>query len=113
METEYDTVNLVNVPFAGIGEATLSPIIMTHFAREAYLYAADAPDISFCSACLANSGVMSRESLRLYLWRRLNMEGKMFDNREMHSHLSDVLADIKGIPRLGGEGGMQMLLDLI
>jgi hypothetical protein len=103
METEFDTVNPVNVPFASAGEHTLSPVILTHFAREAYPYAAEPIDAAFCTACLANSGVMSRESIRLFLWRRLKMEGTMFDNREMHSHLADVLAEIKGMARQVGK----------
>jgi len=110
METEYDTVNLINVPFAGIGEATLSPVIMTHFAREAYPHAKEAPDIAFCTACLANSGMMSRESIRLYLWRRLDADGKMFDNREIHFLLTDLLAEMKGMARQGGQGQSQGVL---
>jgi hypothetical protein len=104
METEYDTVNPFNVPFAGIGEHTLSPVILTHFAREAYPYAANPIDAAFCTGCLAGSGVMSRESIRLYLWRRLGAEGKMFDNREMHYHLAEALAEMKGHARQVGQG---------
>ena len=104
METEYDTVNLVHVPYAGISEPTLSPIILIHFAREAYPFATDPLDLAFCSACLAGSGVMSRESIRLYLWRRSEIEGPMFDNRELHSHLANALAEMKGETRPGGQG---------
>jgi len=112
METEYDTVNPLNIPYAGIGEHTLCPIILTHFAKEAYPYAIDPIDIAFCTCCLANSGVMSRESIRMYIWRRLGMAGKMFDNGELHAHLADVLAEMKGISRKGGLGrpkGIELL----
>lgn len=104
METEYDTVNPFNVPYAGIGEHTLMPVILTYFAREAYPYAHEVSDLAFCTCCLANSGVMSRESIRLYLWRRFNLNGVMFDNRELHARLADALAEIKGETRQGGQG---------
>jgi len=104
METEYDTVNPINIPFAGFGEHTLSPVILTHFAREAYPYASEPLDIAFCTCCLANSGVMSRESIRLYLWRKLEIDGTTFENRDLHSHLADVLAEMKGMARQGGQG---------
>ncbi|GHU60246.1 hypothetical protein FACS1894171_0930 [Clostridia bacterium] len=110
METEYDTVNLIHVPYAGIGEATLCPVILTHFAREAYPYAAEPLDIAFCGACLAQNGVMSRESIRLYLWRRLNMEGKQFENRELHTHLAGLLAEMKGEARQAGQGPSEGVL---
>jgi hypothetical protein len=96
METEYDTVNLIGVQYAGIGESTLSPVIMTHFAKEAYSHAQDVIDVSFCTACLAGNGVMSRESIRLYLIRRLKLPDKAFDNAELHSRLADALAEMKG-----------------
>ena len=104
METEYDTVNPINIPFAGVGEHTLSPVILTHFAREAYPYATEPLDVAFCSCCLANSGIMSRESIRLYLWRRMGIDGVMFDNRGLHSNLADVLAEMKGVALQGGLG---------
>ncbi|MCL2343188.1 MAG: DNA and RNA helicase [Firmicutes bacterium] len=104
METEFDTVNPFNVPFAGIGEHTLMPVIVSYFAREAYPYAHEAPDIAFCTSCLANSGAMSRESIRLYLWRRYSLDGEMFDNHALHARLADALAEIKGEARQGGQG---------
>ena len=104
METEYDTVNPINIPFAGIGEHTLSPVILKHFAKEAYPFADNNIDVAFCTSCLANSGVMSRESIRMYLWRRLDLEGSEFDNQQLHSHLADILAEMKGASRPKGKG---------
>jgi hypothetical protein len=99
METEYDTVNLIGVPYAGIGEPTLSPVIMTHFAKEAYSHAGEPLDMAFCTACLAGDGVMSRESIRMYLMRRLKLPDKPFDNAELHKRLADILAELKGEAR--------------
>ena len=110
METEYDTVNPINIPYAGIGEHTLSPVILNHFAKEAYPYAESNIDIAFCSCCLANSGAMSRESIRRYLWRRLDMESIELDNQQMHSRLADILADMKGSAKQLGKGNTDGVL---
>lgn len=104
METEYDTVNPINIPYAAVGEHTLSPVIMTHFAREAYPYATGPADIAFCTSCLANGGTMSRESIRLYLQRRAGTDIGAPENYELHSRLSDALADMKGSARQIGHG---------
>jgi len=103
METEYDTVDLINVPFAGLGEHTLCPVILMHYAREAYPHVKDPADIAFCTSCLANSGVMNRESIMLYLWRR-GQSQSAYSNRELHNNLAELLAEIKGVARQTGQG---------
>jgi hypothetical protein len=97
METEYDTVNPVHVPYAGIGESTLNPVILTHFAREAYPFAAEPADAAFCGACLAGNGVMSRESIVLYLMRHTESGGGPTDNHDLHRRLVLILAELKGL----------------
>jgi len=109
METEYDTVNLINVPYAGLNEHTLCPVILTHFAREAYPHAKDPADIAFCTSCLSNSGIMSRESIMLYLWRR-GQNQSTYGNHELHSSLADVLSEMKGTARQTGQGQSEGLL---
>ena len=109
MDTEYDTVNLIHIPFAGIGEPTLSPVILSHFAREAYPFAQEPADVAFCTACLASGGVMSRESIRMYLWRR-GREQKMYGNRELHHHLADALSEMKGQARQTKSGRTEGML---
>jgi hypothetical protein len=103
METEYDTVNLIHVPYAGIGEATLSPIIPMHFAREAYPFAEEPADLAFCCACLAGNGVMSRESIVRYLTRRSGLSGEPMSNHDLHRRLARILAELKGLEP-GGAG---------
>jgi hypothetical protein len=104
METEFDTINPVNVLYAGVGEPALSPVILSHFAREAYSYAKEPLDVSFCTCCAANSGVMSRESLRLYVIRRLERDKRDFTNLELHNYLSEILDEIKGVTRAKSKG---------
>jgi hypothetical protein len=102
IETEYDTVNLINVPYAAVGEPTISPLILTHFAREAYPLARETLDIAFCGAILSNGGAMSRESISQYLWRRLGMGTGQFSNKEMHRHLSAILNELGGLGHHSG-----------
>lgn len=101
--TEYDTVNLLNIPFAGIGEVTVSPVILKLFAKEAYPYAETTLDITFCCAALTGSGIMSRESIYQYLWRRLKLEMTPMQNTEIHRHLTKILYELKGLD--GDSGG--------
>lgn len=103
METEYDTVNLINVPYAGLGEPTLSPVILSHFAREAYPHLKESLDAAFATCCLANNGIMSRESICLYLRKRLYLPYKDFENRELHKYLANILAEMKGLDKRGAQ----------
>jgi hypothetical protein len=96
METEYDTVNLIHVPYAGIGEATLSPTVLMHFAREAYPIVTEPADVAFCCACLAGNGVMSRESIVRYLSRHSESEIGPQTNHSLHRRLAQILAGLKG-----------------
>jgi hypothetical protein len=82
---------------------------MMHYAREAYPLAKDIADVTFCMACLAASGTMSRESILLYLWRH-GWEEKMYSNRELHSHLATILAEMKGESRRGRQEKSEGLL---
>ena len=103
METEYDTVILIHVPYAGFGESTLSPTILLNFAREAYPLATNPLDAAFCTSCLAGSGFMSREAIHQYLWRKLGGENKQFNNKELHQYLAYLLSDLKGLARHNGD----------
>jgi hypothetical protein len=103
METEYDTVNLIHVPYAGIGEATLSPTILMYFAREAYSLVTEPADIAFCCTCLAENGVMSRESIVRYLSRHSESGGESAGNHYLHRCLAQILADLKD-QNPGGSG---------
>jgi hypothetical protein len=103
IETEYDTVNLISVPYAAIGEPTLSPVVLRHFATEAYPNARDAVDAAFCTSCLANGGVMSRMSVSAYLIKKLRLPNDPLGNKELHSLLADVLAELKGETRQVGK----------
>ena len=67
--TEYDTVNITHVPFAGEGESTLSPLILKEFAKEMLqCKSGDAVDISFSMNILAAGGRVSRDYLNAYIY---------------------------------------------
>jgi hypothetical protein len=106
MMTEYDTVNLINATFAGIGEPTLSPAILENFAKEAFEYAENPIDTAFCCFALGNSGVVSRECIRRYILKRLKAETE--SNSEIFHGLEQILLELKGqgggIPNSDDEG---------
>jgi len=94
--TEFDTVNLVNVRHAAPQAQTLSPVITTFFAQEAYAFARDAIDIAFCTQCLASGEPVRRELILRYICRRCDRAYAEMDNAELHRCLSDILDDISG-----------------
>ncbi len=65
--TEFDTVHLVNVPWASPGKPTLHPIILKQFAVEILKKKKDILDSSFAIDVLTNKGIMPDEAVRMYV----------------------------------------------
>ena len=107
MATEYDTVNLINVPQAAVGNATntttLSPAITNYFAREAYGFFTNSTtnpnplDIAFCTNILADGRPINRELIEMYVCNRLEQKytGKL-SNIQLYETLGEVLNLITG-----------------
>jgi len=97
MATEYDTVNLIEVRQSGKNGDTLSPVITTHFAREAFPYLRDnSLDSSFCTTCLSTGEAISRELITRYVCNRLSRDYERKSNVELHRALAEVLNRISG-----------------
>lgn len=95
--TSYNTLDITQIPYAGPGGVTVSPVLLRMFARMMMenMGAADT-DISFALLCLDHPPV-SRECLLRYICRRL---GEPF--RELsHSEIYERLVRIAGA---GGHG---------
>lgn len=92
--TEFDTVNMINVPHAAIGGSTLSPEITTAFATEARDYELDGLDFDFCMTALRGE-TMSASQIALYIEHRLKTELPAVDNQNLYDGLSAVLTEIK------------------
>ncbi|MCL1924406.1 MAG: hypothetical protein FWF50_02355, partial [Defluviitaleaceae bacterium] len=93
--TEYNTINIVNVKYAGYKEHTLSHLILKYFARAVVNARSENPlDISFSMLCL-NSERIERETILSYIAYRLEEELTPVSNNELHEKLVKVLEIIK------------------
>jgi len=96
--TEYNTLNVVNVLYAGYQKPTLSNLVLKYFATEALaVKTQNAMDISFCLTCL-NSGRVERDVILNYVAYRQNEAVKdirLLTNEELHKKLVRILEDIK------------------
>lgn len=101
--TLYNTINVVNVLYAGYGRPTLSHLILKYFAKAAL--DCNPPghwDVSFCMTCLNNARV-ERETIMQYLRYRLHDDGlpDNLTNLQIHGHLVTSLEMVRreGSPR--------------
>ena len=93
--TEYNTINIVNVLYAGCKQPTLSHLILKYFAKEALAVRPDsALDINFCILCL-NSRQIERDVILNYMGYKLEEEIKPLSNIEIHEKLVFILDKIK------------------
>ncbi|VBB09027.1 Hypothetical protein LUCI_4313 [Lucifera butyrica] len=115
MATEYDTVNIINVPYAVPYENTLSPLITRRFAQEALRSRPVHPfDYVFISHC-AQGEPVSRSLITAYTAARLGIVTQDSTNQDMHRHLVRILQDIRQgkdmVTATGRGGGRRILVD--
>lgn len=115
LDTEYDTVNIISVPFAAPYESTLSPVITRRFAAEAFRHRPIHPfDYTFIGQC-AQGDPVARLLITAYTAARLNIVTKESTNLDIHRHLTRILDDIKQgkdmASNLGRGGGRRILVD--
>jgi len=101
--TEYNTINIVNVLYAGYNRPTLSHLILKYFAEAALASNSQNPlDVAFTLLCL-NSTRIERDVILNYIWNRLGTESfpDKLTNNEIHAKLSHALEIVKkdGVPR--------------
>lgn len=98
--TEYNTINIVNVKYAGQKEHTLNKIILQYFAKEAFEYQLkDSIDFSFCMLCL-NSQKIERAVIQQYIAYKMGELPKEFSNVEIHKQLVKILEEIRKNSRM-------------
>ncbi len=86
-KTQYNTLDITNVLYASMGQATIAPKLLKKFAETLLKSSASNPyDISFAFTCL-NSDVIHSESINCYLSRRLNYKGTKLTNDEIYKSL--------------------------
>ena len=92
--TEFDTVNIINVPYAAIGGHTLSPEILINFANEARDFELSDQDFNFCLNVLSGRRISSAQ-ISLYIEHRLKTELKTPTNQNLYDNLCLILREIK------------------
>lgn len=92
--TEFDTVNTIHVPYASVGQSTLSPDITKAFAQEVKRYALTELDRQFCLLALGGAP-LSVASIGFYISQRLESEEQDWDNASLFDGLTRVLDEIR------------------
>ena len=93
--TEYNTINIVHVKYAGYKVSTLSHLVLKYFAAQALeTRTTDVMDINFCMLCL-NSGRIEKSVIQNYIAYKLEEEIKDYTNSELHRKLVTILDKIK------------------
>ncbi|TCO67916.1 hypothetical protein [Marinisporobacter balticus] len=96
MTTEYNTLNRIHVHFSAYKNSTLSPYVLTNFAKEAFGYKLSNPlDIAFCMQCLQKEEAMSKELIINYIAARLEIDYKDYSNEKLYKFLVEILKEIK------------------
>ncbi|WP_315076447.1 hypothetical protein [uncultured Clostridium sp.] len=92
LSTEYDTVNLINVPHATKSIKGLSPIILSMFGKELIkCNINEAWDITFATMCIQNKDAIEKDIIISYLSYKLNIKEKDYSNEELYLYLLEVL----------------------
>lgn len=113
-ETEFDTVNRIDVPYAAPGHAGIWPRICKSFAAELLKSpGTNAWDIAFGLQCLELKEAMCYETVRAYLNARLERDGE-YTNMQIYSAFKSILREAGGrgeVPQYPGrkEGTLLML----
>ncbi len=93
--TEFDTVNIISVPYAAREKSTLSMEILKAFAREAMAYEMEVLDQDFVLRVLGDRLPLGREAIVAYLAMRLHRPFEEYSNLDIFDMLCRVLEDIR------------------
>lgn len=95
--TEFDTLNLIHVPYAALDRSSISPQILKAFARALLSCGMKRPwDYPFCMNCLQLQTAMPYEEIRWYLNLRLEEEREDYGNAEIYQSLKRILLETDG-----------------
>jgi hypothetical protein len=93
-DTEYNTINIINSVYAGVGKSTLNPTVLRYFCQLVLKSASEnACDLSFAMLCL-NQERVERDLITLYLARRLGIPIKDYTNRELYKYLTMIVREM-------------------
>ena len=105
--TEYDTVNLIHVPYAKPFQITLSPQIISCFAKQVLTYSnLESHDLQFCMLALQHYGNLEKNVIIAYLRIRGEAVSEEASNEEIYLALMHILQIIEngGRRKMQGQG---------
>lgn len=92
--TIHNTINRLYVPYAGIGETTITPEITCYYGEQLMNNNATNPyDIAFAMQCMQNKQI-HRPVIMHYLRARLGINGSL-DNEQIHSCFVAIMAEVQ------------------
>jgi len=90
--TEYDTVNVIHVPYAAEGKSTMAPGLLRQYAKELLeTGTSDAWDVAFAMNVLAQEGRVPLDFILAYIRRRLGGRQDGRDKKGVYLALLEVL----------------------
>ncbi|MDP4180487.1 MAG: DNA and RNA helicase [Bacillota bacterium] len=93
--TEFNTVNIINAEYSGIGKSTLSPSILKYFSRIVLKHGSDnIYDVSFAMHCI-NEDEVTRDLILYYLSNRLKLDYKDYPNLQIYKYLTMIVKEIE------------------
>ncbi len=93
--TEYNTINLINVPYANVSEHTLTPKFINSYGLEIIkTHTEDLWDITFATSCI-NIKNISRSLILSYINKKLGEENENLTNDEIHKKLIIILKKVR------------------
>lgn len=93
--TEFDTVNIINAPFAAIGESSLSPYILRTFGREMLKYdLTESFDINFACLCVQSRDTIEKDIIVSYIKSKLNITDGEYTNEQLYNYLVQILESV-------------------
>lgn len=115
MATLHNTINIIEVPYAGKDAATLSPEITYCFGSEMLKYRLSDPyDAAFVMECMQKN-VMQRELIEQYVHYRVpNAERGQLTQKQLHHYLTVIVDAAKHGGNRNGRmqgGNRRMLVD--
>lgn len=94
--TEFDTVNIINTPFAAYGSPSLSPYILRSFGLEMLKCSlSESFDISFAMLCVQSKEAIEKDIIISYIVNKLNTEDREYSNEEIYDYLAQILESAK------------------
>lgn len=113
--TEFNTINIINVQYAGMKESTMNPFVLREFSKILLDCSSEnINDVIFAMQCL-NSTTVERDIIVYYISNRLGVEFKKYTNMEIYKYLCSIVKEVRSGKKrhieAKKEGPMRIIVD--